>query len=302
MKRIFVLLFLCAAWGTVQAQGPKDIRINEFMVVNDTNYEDDYGNRIGWIELYNTGHSKVDVAGCYLSIDPSGKRTPSMTYRIPSHDARTVIDPQGYAVFFCDGTDTKGTFHTNFTLDQTGYISFTDASSSGVPISEVRYDVAAQRPDVSMGWETKDDKLVFDYLTRTTPMATNDLAAAVPQHELFRQIDPTGGLMAISAMAVVFSALAVLFLLFMWLGKLNTAIAGRRAQKAKKPELLATAHKHNNAFGGEEEIAAIAMAIHQFSNELQDKQSTVLTINRVARAYSPWSSKIYGLRQTPNKK
>ncbi|MDR2886214.1 MAG: OadG family protein [Rikenellaceae bacterium] len=301
MRRILTILVLCA--GALQAfgDGLKDIRINEFMVINQDNYVDPYGHRIGWIELHNTGHSKVDVAGCFLSIDPSGNRAPEMTYRIPPHDERTVIPPLGYLIFFCDGTATKGTFHTNFTLDKTGYISFTDASSKGVPISEVEYKVGEQKPDVSMGYELIEGKLTYGMLSRTTPMATNDMDDPVPQHERFRQMDPHGYVMAISAMAVVFSALALLYILFKWLGKLNTAVARRRSENAKNAELLARSTKTPTAFAGEAEIAAIAMALHEFKNELHDKQSTVLTINRTARSYSPWSSKIYGLRQTPNR-
>ncbi|MCJ7553639.1 MAG: hypothetical protein MUO34_07120, partial [Ignavibacteriaceae bacterium] len=45
--------------------------------------------------------------------------------------------------------------------------------------------------------------------------------------------------------------------------------------------------------------AAIAAALYLYSQELHDHESTVLTINRVSRTYSPWSSKIYGLRQYP---
>jgi hypothetical protein len=48
--------------------------------------------------------------------------------------------------------------------------------------------------------------------------------------------------------------------------------------------------------------AAIAFAIHKYQQDLRTIEKTVLTINKVARAYSPWSSKIYGLRETPVKK
>jgi hypothetical protein len=51
-----------------------------------------------------------------------------------------------------------------------------------------------------------------------------------------------------------------------------------------------------------EEIAAIAIALYKYSEDLHDIEDTVLTINRAAKAYSPWSSKIYGLTQTPIKK
>jgi Na+-transporting methylmalonyl-CoA/oxaloacetate decarboxylase gamma subunit len=48
------------------------------------------------------------------------------------------------------------------------------------------------------------------------------------------------------------------------------------------------------------EIAAvISAALHLHANEVHDFESTVLTIKKVAKAYSPWSSKIYGLRKNP---
>ena len=56
------------------------------------------------------------------------------------------------------------------------------------------------------------------------------------------------------------------------------------------------------ALGREPEVnAAIAMALHLYQSELHDYENTVLTIQKVSRNYSPWSSKIYTLRKTPNK-
>ena len=45
----------------------------------------------------------------------------------------------------------------------------------------------------------------------------------------------------------------------------------------------------------EEEIAAIATALH-------DRESEVLTILNIKRAYSPWNSKIHGLTQLPDRR
>jgi glutaconyl-CoA/methylmalonyl-CoA decarboxylase subunit delta len=42
--------------------------------------------------------------------------------------------------------------------------------------------------------------------------------------------------------------------------------------------------------------AAIAMALYLYFNEMHDKESNVMTIESVSKRYSPWSSKIYGLR------
>ena len=50
-----------------------------------------------------------------------------------------------------------------------------------------------------------------------------------------------------------------------------------------------------------EVYAAISMALHEMQDEVHDVEETVLTITRVKRSYSPWSSKIYTLRETPKK-
>ncbi len=49
-----------------------------------------------------------------------------------------------------------------------------------------------------------------------------------------------------------------------------------------------------------EEIAAIVMALNEHINA-HDLESTILTINKVRKSYSPWSSKIYGLRELPRR-
>ena len=48
-------------------------------------------------------------------------------------------------------------------------------------------------------------------------------------------------------------------------------------------------------------FAAIAMALHEYQDNVHDIEDTILTINKVKRNYSPWNSKIYTLRQTPHK-
>jgi len=49
----------------------------------------------------------------------------------------------------------------------------------------------------------------------------------------------------------------------------------------------------------DEEAAAIAMAIYMYKVEMHDKESLTITLKKVSRIYSPWSSKIYTLRQNP---
>jgi hypothetical protein len=49
----------------------------------------------------------------------------------------------------------------------------------------------------------------------------------------------------------------------------------------------------------DEEAAAIALAIHMYKIEMHDMESLTITLKKVSRIYSPWSSKIYTLRQNP---
>ena len=49
----------------------------------------------------------------------------------------------------------------------------------------------------------------------------------------------------------------------------------------------------------EEVMAAIGLALSLHMQDVHDYEQTVLTMMKVMRPYSPWSSKIYGLRQIP---
>lgn len=285
-----------------QAQSVRDIRIDEVLVFNEANLIDPYGQHTGWIELHNTSHAYIDVGGCYLSIYPAGE---GEMYPIPKGDPRTVIPPEGYVIFYAEGTATKGVFHTNFTLDQTGYLALYDQSGEGL-IDAVSYDVAAQTTDVSIGFERdKEGAFIASFnLPATTPLASNEEQDDVPKSERFRQADPTGGVMAVTAMAVVFSALVVLWLVFAYIGKLNVHAARMkqaREEQIKNQDIHPVIPAAGELIHGEE-LAAIALALHRYQNDLHDIESNVITINKVARAYSPWSSKIYGLRQLPPKK
>jgi hypothetical protein len=44
-------------------------------------------------------------------------------------------------------------------------------------------------------------------------------------------------------------------------------------------------------------LAAISIALYLHANEYHDEESHSITIKKVSRNYSPWSSKIYGLSE-----
>ena len=307
MKRLLFLIGLSAICAAGRAQGLKDIRINEVLVDNRTSYVDDHGNHVGWVELHNTGYSNVNIGGAYLTVR---RGNAARTYRIPKNDARTVIAPQGYVIFFADSTSNRGTFHTNFVLDETGYLAFLDQGRNVV--DSVIYEVAAQLPDVSIGWteDPETGRETFGVLEGITPMQANEITEKVQASEKFRLHDPSGVVMALTAMTVVFSALILLYLIFKNLGRAMTRAAsasgGAKTAAANGGSgTTGMAMSGASAGGGAsrelngEEIAAIAIALRRYEEDLHDIESHVLTINRVARAYSPWSSKIYGLNNQP---
>lgn len=318
MKKFLIagILAFCAATGF--SQGVGDVVINEILVRNVDNYEDDYGHRVAWIELYNNGYSNADLASCYLTMQVGDQ---TVSYRIPKNDTRTALAPQGYTVFFCEGTATKGTFHTNFLFDlkesgdsivtvtpegdtlrqaklagQSVSIALLEANGKDT-IDKVTFDLADQLEDVSIGRLTSESgETTFTALESTTPYATNNTIETLPAHEKFRRTDPIGYGMAITAMSVVLVALLLLYLLFRTVGK----VMSRKARKQPTQDMPATKSGKGPHFTGEE-IAAIALALNMYENDLHDQESTILTINRVAKAYSPWNSKIYGLTQMPER-
>ncbi|HRZ41210.1 MAG TPA: OadG family protein [Bacteroidales bacterium] len=92
---------------------------------------------------------------------------------------------------------------------------------------------------------------------------------------------------------IVFVALFILVGIFLSIPKFVQMAALRRMKK-KGMEIP----KGNPVPVTGEENAAIAMAVHLFLNEIHDDESNVITIKKVSRSYSPWSSKIYGLNGT----
>ena len=45
--------------------------------------------------------------------------------------------------------------------------------------------------------------------------------------------------------------------------------------------------------------AAIGLALHLYMAHVREYEKAVVTIQKIMKPYSPWSSKIYGLRQQP---
>lgn len=112
----------------------------------------------------------------------------------------------------------------------------------------------------------------------------------------FGKMDPTGVAMTIIAMSVVFVALLFLYLTFKYIAKLYNIDLRKRFRK-RSPEVE---NIQNQEDISGETLVAISLALHMYHSQLQGLEDAVITFKNAAKTYSPWSSKIYGLRRTPN--
>ncbi|WP_455584695.1 OadG family transporter subunit [Bacteroides sp.] len=297
---IFIALVAVVCLG-IKAQSATSLRINEVLVVNDQNYQDDYGLHNAWIEIFNTSFASVNMEGCYLTND---KANPTK-YPIPKGDILTLIKPRQHILFWADGMPNRGTFHVNFTLDpnKENYIALYDSNGKTlidevtVPAGMLADQSYAREEDGSADWVIKGGG-DHSYVTPSTNNMTQDKNEKI---ENFKKHDADGFGMAIIAMSVVFCGLILLYVSFKIVGNIAIKLGKKNAMKAIGITDKAEAKERNLGSHSGEEAAAIAMALHEYMNDAHDVEDMILTINKVKRTYSPWSSKIYTLRQTPKR-
>ena len=297
---IFITLVAVVCLG-LNAQRATSLKINEVLVTNEQNYQDDYGLHNAWIEIFNTSFASVNIEGCYLTND---KDNPTK-YPIPEGDVLTLIKPRQHILFWADGMPNRGTFHVSFTLDPSkeNYIALYDSNGKTlideitVPAGMLADQSYAREEDGSANWVIKGGG-EHSYVTPSTNNMTLDKNEKI---ENFKKHDADGFGMAIIAMSVVFIGLILLYVSFKIVGNIAVKLGKRNAMKAIGITDKVEAKEKNLGSHSGEEAAAIAMALHEFMNDAHDVEDMILTINKVKRTYSPWSSKIYTLRQTPKR-
>lgn len=112
----------------------------------------------------------------------------------------------------------------------------------------------------------------------------------------FGLIDDFAIVLSLVGYLVVFSALIALYFVFYNLPRLLNFDFRKYFRREKIAEIAKT--KEQVAVTGEVN-AAISTALFLYFSELHDEESNIITIKKISRRYSPWSSKIYGLRHTP---
>jgi len=283
----FLLMFQFAF-----AQGDRAIRINEFLVHNESNYIDDYGNHTAWIEIFNEAYNPINVSMMYVTNDINNPRK----YRIPEAGKKTIIPPRGFLMLFADNKPNRGVFHLNFVLENDGYIAIFDSDGRTL-MDSVHYK--SQKTDVTYG-RVIDGSGTWGYLSKSTPNSSNVTEIRETSAEEFQRIDSIGIGLTVISMTIVFAALLILFFIYKLMGiiyqkKLQITLPKARLQTTSK-EMVGEKHLLSG-----EVNAAIAAAIYLYVSEIHDFENTTITIKKVARPYSPWSSKIYSIRNNPRK-
>ena len=305
-RRIGWLLSLAMILGLTSCE-EKEVNtkliLNEVLIENQTNFQDDYGVHSAWIEVFNQSYSSANLAAYLLKV--SNQPGDTATYFIPKGDVLTIVKPRQHALFWADGQPNRGTFHTNFVMDGSTdtWVGLFDSGKNLVdqiviPANTLQADQSYARvSDASKEWEVKG-AVADKYVTPSTNNKTLDSNAKM---EKFQQHDKAGIGMSITAMSVVFFGLILLYISFRLIGKFAVSLRRKNAMEAKDVTCKQEAKDMKLGEAPGEVIAAISLAMHEMQSDVHDVEDTVLTITRVKRSYSPWSSKIYTLREIPRR-
>ena len=309
-KRILLLLTLAAVCAGLRAQNVSDLILSEALAVPDsTGIVDEYGRRGGWIEIFNTSQGTVNLAGCYLTDD----RTDLRKSIIPKGDLKTKLGPRQTTLFYASGNGNDGTFYAGFTVrpGRTIYL----VSNDGRTIID-SLAVPADLPVGKSVYKTANDLRQLEFETQATPavpsagMPNIDMNAATKAQDMAEK-DPHGFILALVAVTVVFSALAILWFLF-WL------FFDRPAKKAKATSVISSEAKGGveKSVPSDEIAAVIALAMDMeqggdvyaaialamdlyFSDTVHDAESFVLTMR--PKEGSAWNDKKQNFRKLPRK-
>ncbi|MBD5236669.1 MAG: OadG family protein [Bacteroidales bacterium] len=168
------------------------------------------------------------------------------------------------------------------------------AAMSAEPQQDTVVAVQGEQTEVTGNWVNS---------TETNTIQESKIARKMTQAEKAKNAaenDSAGGAITIIAMCIVIGALVVLSILFLIFGKISASAHTRKKKEAHGVDDT-TAEEHHDENDSGEVIAAIAMALAEHFGQGHDMEDTILTIKRMRKAYSPWNSKIYNLRQLPDR-
>ena len=327
MKSIYKYIFTVVALFAVTAsfgQSVHDLRLNEMMIKNEDNYADEYGRHVPWVEIFNTAYNTVNITGCYLTDDTTGLANaskkggviPAHWYRIPT-DQKMYMPQRSFLIFYLDDSPLYGPYHASFSPEKskTHYIAL--ISSNGKELLDlVEYPVELRDTSRTYGYlldgvrdpkafkQGKRQEGELDYLGEFTPASSNETGAKISKQDKLKRDDPYGIGMAIISMAVVFTALIMIYIML----KIFNYVSRRSTQKSKAKTAATPAAAVAAKAGDEKDdivdgptCAAIGTALHLHFGSMHDEESEIITINMPSKHYSPWAQKELTMKRNPRR-
>lgn len=333
-KRILTLMLLCTILALpTLAQGRKNVRINEVMVQQDSTggygwvefYNSSYSSN-AVEKMFVTTLDTATVSKHIRSVTATSKVKPNKVliewckerpgeiYEIPRGDERnTKIAPRTHFVMEADGDPKSGTFHLpfTFTAGKDNYIALYDVNGDlvdevTIPASLKPGETYAIKEEGNLPsvyvdsipqdllWAVKDGKTMESAITK----GNYNFREKNEDIEAFHDKDPHGFMIALMAMSVVFSALALLYICFKLFGKFasrNLQTEDKKKAEATPVATQAAAVPASSDLDGEK-MAAICFALYQHLNA-HDNESGVITL--VPRDGSTWATKTNLMRELP---
>lgn len=302
------IVLALAAIGA-QAQNLADLRISEVLVENTCGLTDGFGQRGGWIEIFNSSYGTVKFAGCYLSDDEADLTK----YHIPSTDASTTLGPRQSVIFYASGNSSQGTYHTNFMLSRgtTVYLVNNDGHTV-IDTMEIPSDLPADHSIAKIPTGVKMMDFETAVTDRPTPGSYNGDVDAMTNNQKMKEKDPHGWVLTLISVSVVFIALTILAFIFGWIGNANKKKTPKAAGQSMNmpahaqggsstnmsPEVAAAISMALTQEFGTEVYAAIAMALDDYlGGGVHDQESFIITIRPSQN--SGWNDKAQNFRQSP---
>src|SRR5690606_20921783 len=145
-------------------------------------YEDSFGEKDDWIELYNKGTEPVDIGGFFIT-DNLNQKT---KYRIPLGDEETVVQPGEYKLLWADEQVGQGPLHLSFKLSADGEQIgiYQKVGADIIKVDELTY--GAQQTNTSY---SRIPNITGPFLetAKYTPLAENELEIPTDAEENVEQ-------------------------------------------------------------------------------------------------------------------
>lgn len=159
--------------------------INELMPSNNNYLTDNYGDYDDWLELFNPNPYSVNLSDCSLKLGTN-------QWTIPNG---TVIEPNGYLLFWMDNEEYQGKDHASFKLPNSGNSIILSDPNDGL-IDFVNYTTTAT--DSSYG-RFPNGSSTFGFFSYPTPRQNNDISFIennpIIQSSLGVYPNPTNGML-----------------------------------------------------------------------------------------------------------